>query len=179
MKRARCNNGRAMERIRSWIAGRGLSNLGGKRRRSNDGADKPSIALIHFADRFTATTGETISFTAWILNDSREDLSEISLIRRSFTNANLENLNYDTGPRTQDLARESLAPGESVELHLTYVVREEDVIHRGEIVSAMQVRARSTSGIIWDECDAVVQVYPRQLGDTGMNRQITPLLDVL
>ncbi|WP_423183911.1 DUF7507 domain-containing protein [Arthrobacter sp. NyZ413] len=168
-----------MERIREWIVQRGLSQVSGKRSRSQNAAAKPSIALIHFADRFTATTGETIAFTAWMLNDSRETLTGVSLIERSFTNANLENLSYDTGPHSEELRRGSLEPGESAELHFSYVVREEDVIHRGEIVNALQVRAVSSAGVIWDECDATVQLYPKKLGNSRENGHITPLLDVI
>lgn len=163
-----------MERIRNWIAQRAGSSANGKRSKSH-GVGEPSIALIHFADRFTAAVGETISYTAWILNDSREYLTGVSLIRRSFTNANLENLAYDNAPEGPGTIADSLAPGESTELHLSYVVREEDVVHGGEIVSAMQVKASSASGSVWDECDAIVHLSPGHVG--GMYSLGTSRLD--
>lgn len=123
--------------------------------------DGPSIALVQYADRSVASCGDTIFFTAWILNDSKETLIDVSLILCFLTNAVSEKLSYSTGPSSEDLRIPSLAPGESAKLGFTYVVTYTDVAYGGEIVSAMQVRARSNSGIHRDECDAIVRCKSR------------------
>ena len=116
-----------------------------------------SIALVQYADRSLASCGDTISFTAWILNDSEETLTDVSLILCFLTNAVSEKLSYSAGPSSEDLSIPSLAPGESAKFGFTYVVTYADLAHAGEIVSAMQVRARSNSGIHHDACDAIVR----------------------
>lgn len=123
--------------------------------------DGSSIALVHYADRSLASCGDTIFFTAWILNDSKETLTDVSLILCSLTNAASEKLSYSTGPGSEDLRIPSLAPGESTKFGFAYVVTYADVACGGEIVSAMQVRARSNSGIHRDECDAIVRCTSR------------------
>lgn len=119
----------------------------------------PSIALVHYADRSLASCGDTIFFTAWILNDSKETLADVALVPCSLTNAVSEKLSYSTGPSAEDLRIPSLAPGESRKFGFTYMVSYADVAHGGEIVSAMQVRARSNSGTHRDGCDAIVRMY--------------------
>lgn len=125
---------------------------------ASSGAEGPSIALVHYADRSLAWYGDTIAFTAWILNDSEETLADVSLIRCSLTNSVAEKLSYGTGPSSEELRIPSLAPGESAKFGFTYVVSYADMACGGEIVSVMQVRARSNSGIHSDECDAVVRM---------------------
>jgi hypothetical protein len=119
--------------------------------------DGSSIALVHYADRSLASCGDTIFFTAWILNDSKETLTDVSISLCSLTNGASEKVSYSTGPNSEDLCVPSLAPGESMKFGFTYVVTQADVAYGGEIISAMQVRARSNSGIHRDECDAIVR----------------------
>lgn len=147
-----------MRRIRDWIVRSRRSSVRARRRGAAHSGAEPFIALIHFADRPSAVAGETVSFLAWILNDSSETLTDVALVRRSFTNAHLQTLSYSTEPDIYELNIASLPPGESADFSFTYVVSAQDIAYGGEIVSAMQVRATSTSGTLWDECDAIVQM---------------------
>lgn len=150
-----------MESIPDWIARLRSPRAHGRRRRANSVTDGPSIALVQYADRSLASCGDTIYFTAWILNDSEETLTDVCLILCFLTNAVSEKLSYSAGPSSEDLYIPSLAPGESTKFGFTYVVTPADLTHGGEIVSAMQVRARSNSGIHRDECDAIVRCESR------------------
>lgn len=121
--------------------------------------DGSSIALVQYADRSLASCGDTIFFTAWILNNSEETLADASLTHYFLTNAVSEDLSYTTTPVSEDLRIPSLSPGESMKFGFTYTVTYTDVADGGKIVSAMQVRARSNSGIHRDECGATVRFY--------------------
>jgi hypothetical protein len=61
---------------------------------ATSGPEGPSIALVHYADRSFASVGDTISFTAWILNDSTETLTDVSLIPCSLRNSVAGRLSY-------------------------------------------------------------------------------------
>jgi len=146
-----------MESIPDWIA-RSRSSLGhGRRRMAPSVTDRSSIALVQYADRSLASYGDTIFFTAWILNNSEETLADVSLMHCFLTDAVPAKLSYATVPVSEDLRIPSLSPGESTKFGFTYVVTYTDVIDGEKIVSAMQVRARSNSGIHRDECDATVR----------------------
>ena len=120
-------------------------------------ADRSSIALVQYADRSLASCGDTIFFTAWILNNSEETLADVSLMHGFLTDAVSGKLSYATVPVSEDLRIPSLSPGKSAKFGFTYVVTYTDVAEGGKIVSAMQVRARSNSGNHRDECDATVR----------------------
>lgn len=146
-----------MESIPDWIARTRSSLARGRRRKAASVTDNSSIALVQYADRSLASCGDTIFFTAWILNNSEETFSEISLTHCFLTTADSEDLAYTTPPASEELRVPSLAPGESTRFGFTYLVTYLDVIDGGKIVSAMQVRARSNSGLHRDDCDATVR----------------------
>ena len=115
-----------------------------------------SVTLIHGADKSTALAGETVIFTAWIMNDSTCHLRNIRLIPRSFTNEAMESLAYTSSPNRHHLSVGSLAPGEGVMRSFSYRVTEADHVHGGSLVSAMQVRAWCLGQEVVDEQDAIV-----------------------
>jgi hypothetical protein len=119
------------------------------------------ITLVHTADTVEASPGQRVTFTAWVMNDTEEPLSEISLIPRSFTNAGMENLSYATQPPAPARCLAKLPPGKTARWTFTYLVTEWDLSHGGELLSAMGVQARNpAAATLWDECDAEVFLTP-------------------
>ncbi|MGO4859298.1 hypothetical protein [Arthrobacter sp. 2MCAF14] len=116
----------------------------------------PQIVLVYGADKSAAAPGETIIFTAWIINDSKVQLRNVRLIPRSFTNEGMENLDYTSKPHDGDLHIGTLSAGESAMLNFSYVVSASDHWHGGELVSAMGVTCMSRGRAIRDEHDAIV-----------------------
>ena len=120
------------------------------------GGQSKCITLVHGADKPTAVPGETVIFTAWIMNESTCHLRNIRLIPRSFTNEAMETLAYTSSPDRRHLSVGSLAPGEGVMRSFSYRVTEADHVHGGSLVSAMQVRAWCLGQEVLDEHDAMV-----------------------
>ncbi len=120
------------------------------------GGQGKCITLVHGADKPTAVPGETVIFTAWIMNESTCHLRNIRLIPRSFTNEAMETLAYTSSPDRRHLSVGSLAPGEGVMRSFSYRVTEADHVHGGSLVSAMQVRAWCLGQEVLDEHDAMV-----------------------
>jgi hypothetical protein len=121
----------------------------------------PQVVLIYVADKPAATRGETIIFTAWIVNDSRGRLRNVRLVPRSFTNEAMENLEYTSKPPDADLHIGTLAAGESAMLSFSYVVSAADHLYGGELISAMEVTGISRGRTIRDEHDAFVALNER------------------
>ncbi|MDQ0030707.1 hypothetical protein J2S89_002541 [Arthrobacter bambusae] len=103
-----------------------------------------------------ATRGETIVFTAWIVNDSGCRLHNVRLVPRSFTNEAMESLEYTSKPPEADLHVGTLSAGESAMLSFSYVVSAADHRYGGDLISAMEVTSMSRGRIIRDEHDAFV-----------------------
>ena len=118
--------------------------------------DVGNIVLVCGADKSVAAPGETIIFTAWIINDSKVLLRNVCLIPRSFTNEGMESLDYTSKPHDGDLDIGTLSPGESAMLSFSYVVSASDHRHGGELISAMGVTGMSRGRVIRDEHDAIV-----------------------
>lgn len=115
------------------------------------------VRLVHYADKASAAPHDTLIYSAWIINDSGEKLTNVTLVLRSFTNAGMEDLKYASGPSI--LTFGPVPPGGEIELVFTYVVTENDQRHAGELISAMAVRAVTASGAkLWDEHDAITPV---------------------
>ena len=127
------------------------------------GGPAKCVVLIHGADRPTALPGETVIFTAWIMNESTCHLRNIRLVPRSFTNEALESLTYTSSPDRRHLSVGSLAPGEGVMRSFSYRVTEADSIHGGSLVSAMQVSAWCRGQEVLDEHDAIVALSGAEL----------------
>ncbi|GAA3319922.1 hypothetical protein [Arthrobacter ramosus] len=115
-----------------------------------------NIVLVYGADKSAAGPGETIIFTAWIINDSKVLLRNVCLIPGSFTNEGMESLDYTSKPHDWDLDIGTLSSGESAMLSFSYVVSASDHRHGGELVSAMGVAGMSRGRVIRDEHDAIV-----------------------
>ncbi|WP_242703481.1 hypothetical protein [Arthrobacter sp. D5-1] len=114
--------------------------------------------LVYGADRPVAIPGDTVIFTAWIINRSASHLRDVTLVPRSFTNEGMEVLRYTSEPVERDLRIRLLAPGESVMRSFTYLVTDADHIHGGSLVSAMQVHASCRGQVVFDENDAIVSL---------------------
>ncbi|WP_404502753.1 hypothetical protein [Arthrobacter sp. GAS37] len=112
------------------------------------------VRLIHFANKTNAVHGDVLTYFAWIINESDEELTKVTLVLRSFTNAGMENLHYTSEPTSLSLT--DMPHGGEAQFVFTYVVTENDEHHGGELVSAMAVQAVTASGTkLSDECDAI------------------------
>lgn len=115
------------------------------------------VRLVHYANKASAAPHETLAYSAWIINDSGEELTHATLVLRSFTNAGMEELHYTTGPSV--LSFGPMPAGGEIELVFTYVVTENDQRHAGELISAMAVQAVTVTGTrLWDEHDAITPI---------------------
>lgn len=115
------------------------------------------VRLVHYAHKASAAPHDTLTYSAWVINDSGEVLTEVTLLLRSFTNAGLEELRYATGPSV--LSFGPMPAGGETEFVFTYVVTENDQSHAGELISAMAVQAVTVTGTkLWDEHDAITPI---------------------
>lgn len=115
------------------------------------------VRLVHYAHKATAAPHDTLTYSAWVINDSGEVLTDVTLVLRSFTNAGLEELSYATGPSV--LSFGPMPAGGETEFVFTYVVTENDQSHAGELISAMAVQALTVTGArLWDEYDAITPI---------------------
>ena len=118
------------------------------------------ISLLHIADRQIAAPGDTITFSTWIVNDSRERIDHVCLTPRSFTNAGMAQLSYTSQPQPHELSFGPLLPATTATFTFSYIATLDDQLHGGGIISAMLVRARTSTGLLlWDECDALVDMH--------------------
>lgn len=127
----------------------------------------PQVVLVYVADKSVATRGDTVTFTAWIVNDSGGRLHNVRLVPRSFTNEALESLEYTSQPPEADLHVGTLSAGDSAMLSFSYVVSAADQQYGGELISAMEVTGMSRGRIIRDEHDAFVALKQRAYSLSG------------
>jgi hypothetical protein len=149
--------GARMSHVHDWLVRSRLSERGG-RHKSPTASDLPALSLLHFADKYSARAGETVSFTALIHNSSQRPVAAVELVPRSLTNANAEQLTFDSQPGPGRTTIPCLGSGESVSLDFSYIVRQSDVLHGGGIVSVMEIRFATDCGWAWDKCEAVVNM---------------------
>lgn len=117
----------------------------------------PGIELIYTVDRSRAGVGETLTFTAWILNSRNEQLTDVCLTLRSLTNSWVTPLQYTTQPPAAAMIHRHITPFESLAWTFTYIIDSEDVTHAGALISSIQASLVSPSqGLLHGECDAIV-----------------------
>ncbi|MGP9502749.1 hypothetical protein ACT3TS_11115 [Specibacter sp. AOP5-B1-6] len=122
--------------------------------------DVPEVALVYLADRTEAAVGETVRFTAWLLNATDETLTDISLLPRSLTNGRLDHLAYATTPTAAELSGRTLGPRQCLSFTLTYKPTSTDALDDGLIISALQAELSSPRyGRMRSECDAMATVH--------------------
>lgn len=169
--------GARMSHVHDWLVRSRLSERGG-RHRSPMASGLPALSLLHFADKYSARAGETVSFTALIHNASQRPVAAAELISRSLTNANAEQLAFDSQPSPERMTIPCLGSGESVSLDFSYIVRQSDVLHGGGIVSAMEIRFATDCGWAWDKCEAVVNMRGSHRGSWLQGPEQTASSDV-
>lgn len=124
---------------------------------SNGSPAIPGIELVYSVDRFRAGVGETLTFTAWVLNSRDEALTNVCLILRSLTNSQLVPLQYTTQPTSAATTQRDIEPYTCLTSSFTYVVEPQDVIHPGVLISSLQVSLVCPGqGQLHSECDAIV-----------------------
>lgn len=115
----------------------------------------PGIHLLYSVDKPTARVGETLTFTAWIVNSTDESLSEVSLSPRSFTNDHLEYLEYTVQPLPHELGGHTVGPQQTLHLAWSFRVTPPVGLAHGLLISALQARVSSPRfGSLVSECDA-------------------------
>lgn len=119
----------------------------------------PGIHLLYSVDKPTARVGETLTFTAWIVNSTDEALSEVSLSPRSFTNDHLEYLDYTAQPLHHELGGHTVGPQQTLHLTWSFTVTPSDGQAHGLLISALQARVSSPRfGPLISECDAYSRI---------------------
>lgn len=124
---------------------------------SSEAPTVPGIDLVYTVDRSTAGVGETLTFTAWVLNSRDERLSDVCLSLRSLTNSQLDSLKYTTQPTSAEITQRVIEPYRCLTASFTYVLDSEDVAHAGVLISSLRASVVSPShGILHSESDAIV-----------------------
>lgn len=119
------------------------------------GREIHGIDLAYLVDKSTATLGETLKFTIWVLNATAHTLTDINIQLRSFTNEQMQPLQFLTRPTDREMTGRTLLPGRSLNLALTYMVDSADLEYEGLIISALQAELTSPEhGLLRSECDA-------------------------
>lgn len=120
----------------------------------------PGVDLVHLADRDDVRVGETITFTAWLLNSSDEVLTDICLGPRPRADGSLDGLDYVAAPAAAELSGRTLAPGRSLNFTMKYVAKPADAEAGGLLVSGLRLELSSPSrGRLAVEADAFAQVF--------------------
>ncbi|MGO4431724.1 hypothetical protein AB4Y88_00040 [Paenarthrobacter sp. RAF9] len=114
------------------------------------------LKLIYGADQRSARAGQTLFFTAWVVNETKRSIHNIELVSGSFTNEALTDLQYIGSPTADELRIGRLGPGQSTQRSWAYTVTPSDVVHGGEILSCMSVHGTSWLRALRDEHDAFV-----------------------
>lgn len=119
------------------------------------------INLVYLVDRPTAHAGETLTFTAWILNSTAETLTNVCLLPRSLTNGDLDGLAYTEIPTVKELTGRMLGPRQSLCYSMSYKVTDVDAENGGMFTSAVQAELSSHRfGLLVSECDALSVMEP-------------------
>lgn len=127
--------------------------------RAESQRDVPEVALVYLADPAEAAVGETVKFTAWLLNSTDETLTDISLLLRSLTNGRLDHLAYATTPTAAELSGRTLGPRQSLNFTLTYTATAADASGDGPLLSALRTELSSPShGRLVNESDAYAHI---------------------
>lgn len=118
------------------------------------------LLLLHYSDRRVAVPSQVITFGASVINETDEVLKNVSLVCRSFTNAEMKNLSYTKRPRPEELILPEMPPGAVREWTFTYRVHCDDASGPyGDLISALGVEATLPGGKrLWDECDSAVSI---------------------
>lgn len=124
---------------------------------SNEVPAVPGIDLIYTVDRSRAGVGETLTFTAWVLNSRNEILTDVCLTPRSLTNSRMVPLQYTNQPPTAAMNHRDIDPFRSLTWTFTYTIDTDDVTHAGALISSIQASLVSPSqGPLHSESDAIV-----------------------
>ncbi|AIY02024.1 hypothetical protein ART_2425 [Arthrobacter sp. PAMC 25486] len=134
--------------------------------RAQSQREVPGIELLYFPDRADVAVGETVTFTAWLLNSRDEALTEISLHLRSLRNDRLDDLAYTAAPTASELSRRTLGPGQSLSFTLVYKATPADAMEGGLLISALRMELFTTThGRLVSDCDAYAQVVISHLDE--------------
>lgn len=118
------------------------------------------LKLVYGANEKVAQAGGLLEFTAWIINETKRPIKRVELVPGSFTNEDMTKLHYVSQPSADELRIGLLGAGESVHRTFSYRVMPEDVLHGGELISAMRVRGVAMFRTLRDEDDAAVALIP-------------------
>ncbi|MET3370900.1 UNVERIFIED_CONTAM: hypothetical protein ABIE34_004177 [Jeotgalibacillus campisalis] len=117
--------------------------------------------LMYAADRRMVKPGETVVFTAWIINETGRRLTGVQLIPGSLTNEALEVLQFLPLSRRDVQPIGRLGRFETAYRSFSYLVTARDQVHSGELLSSMRVTGRSRFREFHDQQDALIAVRDR------------------
>lgn len=116
------------------------------------------LVLMYAADRRLVRPGETVVFTAWIVNETGRRLNDVHLVPGSLTNEALEVLHFQPLSRRDVQPIGHLGRFETAYRSFSYSVTTRDQLHGCELLSSMRVSGRSAFREFHDQQDALITV---------------------
>ncbi len=145
-------------RVRSERAVKGIRRLRSRWSQLKRRPQGSGLVLMYAADRRLARPGETVVFTAWVINETGRCLKGVRLVPGSLTNEALDVLQFLPLPRPNGQFIGRLGKFETAYRSFSYLVTARDQLNDGELLSGMRVIGRSAFREFHDEHDAVVAV---------------------
>lgn len=112
------------------------------------GQSLQGLSLVYWVNKSVAHVGDVLTFTARILNSSKESLTGLTLEPRSATDASLDSLSSANQPARKALAGSTLHPASSLTYSFNYEVRPSDVVHGRLLISDMRAALTSDRGVV-------------------------------
>lgn len=112
------------------------------------GQNLQGLSLVYWVNKSVAHVGDVLTFTARIVNSSKESLTGLTLDTRSATDKSLDSLSSASQPARKALAGCTLHPASSMTYSFNYEVKPSDVVHGRLLVSDMRAALTSDSGVV-------------------------------
>lgn len=117
------------------------------------------LTLLHTCRAADFDGGELLIFDSYILNQGTEPLSDVRLVSRSLSNADMTRLSYIEKWTENELLVGDLQAGAFVKFSARYCATSKDVSCGGPLVSSMSATAVTASGVlVQDEADVILEV---------------------
>lgn len=121
--------------------------------------DGHGLKLLTCCSTASASQGEQIIASIYILNVGLEVLQDVRLVPRQFSNADMTELAYSSFPCEEELSIETMLPGTHRGWICRYQVTAADVLSGGPIISSLAATAITSDGdAVRDECDLILEV---------------------
>ncbi|GAB3597168.1 hypothetical protein GCM10027408_08310 [Microbacterium tumbae] len=110
-------------------------------------SESGTVDVTHIADcNNPAASGDLVTFTVTLSNNTPTTLYGAHLIQRGFTNSSLDHLEYDIPWQRAEGSPDVLEPGARQRYVATYVLAVDDMAPGGEIVNSIAITGFTAAG---------------------------------